>query len=212
MSRILICSTDVFPREALAAVLKELRVANEIVEADSPDAVSESDSPFSAVILDEPTPEQKERAIEKTGRTDVFVLTGAPRGGDDANVFVKPFRLSAFVGALIGAVSRFEQSDNAAVTIGRLKFNPNLKTITFDRQTVSLTDKEAALLDILRRTDAAVPKETLLRDVWGYNDAVTTHTLETHIYRLRQKLENTGLSFAADGEEGYRLIIGEQPA
>ena len=206
MSRILICSTDVFPRKALVRALTEAGIAQDIVETDSIDEVSDA-SDVSALILDEPSSEQCRRASEIAPRVPVFILSDLPRTDEEAVVFVKPFGPSAFIGALIGAVSRFEQSDDAAVFIGRAKFNPHKKTLTFEQETVTLTDKESALLDLLRRADAPVPKETLLRDVWGYNDAVATHTLETHIYRLRQKLENTGLSFVADAEEGYRLII-----
>lgn len=211
MGRILLCSTDVAPRTALAAALKEAGVAQEIAEASSFDDAGAED--FSAVVLDEPSPDQFERAARTAGEAPVFVLTGGAREYGGAAVFVKPFRFSAFLGTLIGALARFEQSESAAVPLGDWKFNPRQKTLTKNGETtIDLTDKETALLDLLRRAGAPVAKETLLRDVWGYGDGITTHTLETHIYRLRQKLENTGLSFFADGEEGYRLITGENPS
>ena len=55
---------------------------------------------------------------------------------------------------------------------------------------MKLTEKETAILAFLHRTrQRAVPRQELLREVWGYNPAVTTHTLETHVYRLRRKIE-----------------------
>ena len=55
---------------------------------------------------------------------------------------------------------------------------------------LQLTDKEAAILRYLYRAGGkTVLRQVLLNEVWGYNSAMTTHTLETHIYRLRQKIE-----------------------
>ena len=108
--------------------------------------------------------------------------------------------------AIIAAAARFEQSDDSAVTIGLWKFSSAGRVLTFDNQEIRLTEKEAALLDYLRRKDAPVDRDTLLRDIWGYGEGISTHTLETHIYRLRQKLDNTGLTFTAGGTDGYKLV------
>jgi DNA-binding response OmpR family regulator len=74
---------------------------------------------------------------------------------------------------------------------------------------VRLTEKETAILRYLYRAGAkAVGRDELLQEVWGYNAGVTTHTLETHIYRLRQKIEkdpaNASLLVTQDG--GYKLV------
>ena len=72
-----------------------------------------------------------------------------------------------------------------------------------------LTEKETAILKfLLRAGDEPVSRDVLLNDVWGYHADVTTHTLETHIYRLRQKIEadpaNAQLLVTEGG--GYRLM------
>ena len=68
--------------------------------------------------------------------------------------------------------------------------------------------KEAAIIKFLYRAgDSVVSRDTLLEEVWGYNSGVTTHTLETHVYRLRQKIEkdpaNAQILITDSG--GYRL-------
>jgi len=72
-----------------------------------------------------------------------------------------------------------------------------------------LTEKEAAILRFLHRADRqVVSREVLLKDVWGYNANVTTHTLETHIYRLRQKIETdpTDARLLVTDAGGYKLL------
>ena len=73
---------------------------------------------------------------------------------------------------------------------------------------IHLTEKETAILRYLYRAGETVPRETLLQEVWGYNSGVTTHTLETHIYRLRQKIEKDAAAPAILVTEagGYKLV------
>jgi DNA-binding response OmpR family regulator len=75
---------------------------------------------------------------------------------------------------------------------------------------VRLTEKETSILRYLYRAgQRPVPRETLLQEVWGYNSGVTTHTLETHIYRLRQKIENDAAAPAILVTEAgrYKLVL-----
>ena len=77
------------------------------------------------------------------------------------------------------------------------------------RKRVRLTEKETNILKFLYRAQSGVvARDVLLHEVWGYNAGVTTHTLETHIYRLRQKIEpdpsNARLLVTESG--GYRLV------
>src|SRR3546814_8052990 len=71
-------------------------------------------------------------------------------------------------------------------------FRPSAKLLTHgeSKKKVRLTEKETSILKYLYRSgDAVVGRDKLLGEVWGYNAGVTTHTLETHVYRLRQKIE-----------------------
>jgi DNA-binding response OmpR family regulator len=107
-------------------------------------------------------------------------------------------------------IRQHERSDDAIFTIGPYTFQPSAKLLV-DNETnkkVRLTDKETAILKYLYRSgDRVVGRDVLLDEVWGYNAGVTTHTLETHVYRLRQKIErdpsNARILLTEPG--GYRL-------
>ena len=104
-----------------------------------------------------------------------------------------------------------EQSEDAVFTIGPYTFQPSGKLLLEEatQKKVRLTAKETSILKYLFRSgDRPVNRDTLLGEVWGYNAGVTTHTLETHVYRLRQKIEldpsNAEILVTEPG--GYRLV------
>ena len=103
-----------------------------------------------------------------------------------------------------------ESSEEALFRIGPYTFQPGAKHLIGEKgNKLRLTEKETAILRFLYRAgQAVISREVLLREVWGYNANVTTHTLETHIYRLRQKIERdpakAQLLVTATG--GYKLI------
>lgn len=160
------------------------------------------------------------RAMRRTGvKTPIIMLTGSDSEADTilglesgANDYVtKPFRFGVLLARVRAHLRQHEQSENAVFTIGRFIFRPASKLL-FDEeknQKVRLTEKETAILKYMYRAgDKVVGRDQLLNEVWGYNADVTTHTLETHIYRLRQKIEeepsNAEILVTASG--GYRLV------
>jgi DNA-binding response OmpR family regulator len=123
---------------------------------------------------------------------------------------VKPFRSAELLARLRAQLRLFEDSEDATFSIGPYVFRPAARLLQDParKSRIRLTDKEKGLLKVLYRAGARpVPRQKLLQEVWGYNPAVTTHTLETHIYRLRQKIEpdpdNCRLLVTRDG--GYQL-------
>lgn len=150
-------------------------------------------------------------------RVPVIMLTGRSGENDTvdgldagANDYVtKPFSFSVLLARVRAQLRSFEQTEDATFEIGPYEFRPSTKTLrTREGKRVRLTEKETEILKFLYRAGGkAVARETLLSEVWGYNAAVTTHTLETHIYRLRQKVEpdpsNARLLLTDPG--GYRL-------
>lgn len=126
---------------------------------------------------------------------------GLAAGASDA--IQRPFRLAALLARLHAHLRSHDQNEDAGFAIGPYRFHPHAKSLTGPRKKIRLTEKETNILLFLQRTGGIVPRETLLHEVWGYNPAVTTHTLETHIYRLRRKI---GPEILVTEEGGYRLV------
>ena len=140
------------------------------------------------------------RLLRKDGvRTPVVMLTGADTDADTvlgldagANDYVtKPFRFAVLLARIRAHLRSHEQSEDAIFRIGPYEFRPANKVLVSGAgKKVRLTEKETNILKYLYRSGAhPVSREELLTEVWGYNAGVTTHTLETHVYRLRQKIE-----------------------
>ena len=140
------------------------------------------------------------RLLRKDGvSTPVIMLTAQSADADailgldaGANDYVtKPFRFAVLLARIRAHLRSHEQSEDAVFSIGPYEFRPAAKVLMDAKgRKVRLTEKETNILKYLYRAGAKpVSREELLTEVWGYNAGVTTHTLETHIYRLRQKIE-----------------------
>ena len=178
---------------------------------------------FDAMILDVGLPDGDGRdlcaKLRRNGlKLPIIILTGSDDEMDvvrgleaGANDYVaKPFRLAELFARLRAQLRMFENSEDAVFSIGPYTFRPSAKLLQEPQRNrrIRLTEKEAAILKFLYRAGTKpVARQVLLNEVWGYNAAVTTHTLETHIYRLRQKIEpdptNARLLVTEGG--GYRL-------
>ena len=158
------------------------------------------------------------RLLRKDGvSTPVIMLTAQDSDADTvlgldagANDYVtKPFRFAVLLARIRAHLRSHEQSEDAVFQIGPYEFRPAAKVLMDAKgRKVRLTEKETNILKYLYRAGAKpVSREELLTEVWGYNAGVTTHTLETHIYRLRQKIEpEPGLArLLLTDSGGYRL-------
>ncbi len=175
------------------------------------------------MILDVGLPDMDGRETVKILRdkgfaSPILMLTGHDSDSDEilglesgANDYVtKPFRFSVLLARIRAALRQHDQSEDVVFSLGPYMFHPAAKTLeATEGNKIRLTDKETSILKYLYRQGAkTISRDVLLQEVWGYNNRVTTHTLETHIYRLRQKIErdpsNARLLITEEG--GYRLV------
>lgn len=181
-------------------------------EAEAP--IAEAAGRADAILLDAAAPPGEAhwaprlRAAAR-GRP-VVVLGGlaAPPSDGVSERLPKPVRLPELVARLRALLAAYEASPEAEIALGGFAFHPAAKLMRrADGARIRLTEKEAAILLYLHRAgERPVPREELLGEVWGYSSAVTTHTLETHIYRLRRKIEGGGGErILLTDEGGYRL-------
>lgn len=175
------------------------------------------------MLLDVGLPDMDGREAVKILRREGFkspiiMLTGQDSDSDEilglesgANDYVtKPFRFSVLLARVRAALRQHDQSEDVVFTIGHYSFQPAAKLLEgADGGKVRLTDKETSILKYLyRQGPKTITRDVLLKEVWGYNNRVTTHTLETHIYRLRQKIERdpSNARLLVTEEGGYRLV------
>jgi len=222
--RILIVEDDAELREALVEQLA-LHEEFEAVAAENgtKGVQAAKTGQIDLVIMDVGLPDidgrEAVRMLRKGGfKAPILLLTGHDTDSDTilglesgANDYVtKPFRFAVLLARIRAQLRQHEASEDAVFTIGPFTFRPSSKLLLNARgNKVRLTEKETAILRFLYRAgQKPVTRETLLQEVWGYNSGVTTHTLETHIYRLRQKVERdaTTPTILVTETGGYKLV------
>lgn len=224
LKKILLVDDDEDLRAALAEQLLSTEDFDVFEAGDGHDTVEKVKAAiYDLVILDVGLPDTDGRELcrklRKLGvKCPVIMLTGHDSDADTilgldagANDYVtKPFKFPVLLARIRAQLRTHEQSEDAIFQLGPYTFKPAMKMlIDAKEKKIRLTEKETNILKFLyRATEGVVPRDVLLHEVWGYNAGVTTHTLETHIYRLRQKIEpdpsNARLLVTESG--GYRLV------
>ncbi|MEI2805713.1 response regulator transcription factor [Albidovulum sp.] len=224
VKKILLVDDDEDLREALAEQLVSTEDFDVFEAANGAEGIERVKAGvYDLIILDVGLPDTDGRELCKKMRkqgvkSPILMLTGHDGDADTilgldagANDYVtKPFKFPVLLARLRAQLRTHEQSEDAIFQLGPYTFKPAMKLLIDERdRKIRLTEKETNILKFLyRATEGVVPRDVLLHEVWGYNAGVTTHTLETHIYRLRQKIEpdpsNARLLVTESG--GYRLV------
>ena len=224
--RILLVDDDALLRETLAdqfAHHDEFALEIAPTAAEAIEKVR-AEAHLDLVLLDVGLPDMDGRdacmVMRKNGfKSPIIMLTGADTDADailglnaGANDYVtKPFKFAVLLARVRAHLRSHEQNEDAVFRIGPYEFRPSVKMlVTAQDRKIRLTEKETSILKFLYRAGGRpVTRDVLLDEVWGYNSGVTTHTLETHVYRLRQKIEpdpaQATLLLTEGG--GYRLAL-----
>ncbi|MFA5040368.1 MAG: winged helix-turn-helix domain-containing protein [Bdellovibrionales bacterium] len=204
---------DISLREAVVEQIKAAQLGDpRIIDSSLAALKQENEEKPNIVIVDSfETDEKTEaliRALNNNPGNPTIVLLG---GTDDiegvTETLSKPLRL----GHLVARIKYFLETAPllrvAAVMFGPYRLEPQNRRIlrNGEPEPIRLTEKETALLIYLARNKTPVTRKDVLADVWGYDEQIDTHTLETHIYQLRRKLDKDGENWLVNEAGTYRL-------
>lgn len=196
MKTIKIIASDV-----IYAVIKDyLATGYECVQGDAGDV--------HAIIIDEDHHTQIRPQHNQHPKAPIIMLVGKNTTHLDVPSFVKvlekPVRLHRLQDLL-------ESLALVVIMVGPFRIYPKTRQMVYGKtdEKIPLTEKEIEIILFLRhRAGEVISREDLLAGIWRYNNDITTHTLETHIYRLRKKLETYGIKdFLVTKGSGYSLDL-----
>lgn len=168
------------------------------------DAEIVTDSP-DVIIYDGNIATAQSIRADHTSVPIVYLIEDSDDKGDELNICLqKPLRLMRLFDVVRSANNKLDGSEAGCLTFNDYRLYPNKREIVdlVSGNVFKLTEKEVGIIKYLyRKAPEFVSKNDLQTNVWQYNEEVTTHTIETHIYRLRQKVEQ---------ENGRRLIITDK--
>ncbi len=203
-TRILLAESDSVLRASLAEQLQH--EGYDVVAArtaeDAAHAVRGGSFAFAIIGLDDGV--GVAAALRAAGLSAPLLLLGESTTQES---LAKPFRFSALLARMHALLTHHAASGDTAVRIGPYTFHPSAKLLQAGGRKVRLTEKETNILKFLHANAGTVPRDILLHEVWCYGPTVATHTLETHIYRLRKKIEQdpTRAQILLTEGGGYRL-------
>jgi len=123
------------------------------------------------------------------------------------DIIVLPIRLSELNSIVENSVIRKNFNKNSSILIKQYKLDKNEKKLIKDAKYILLTEKEIQLLELFLDNKKPISKNKILKEVWKYSTEADTHTVETHIYRLRKKIKSkfSDDSFILNDKNGYLL-------
>ncbi|MEO8300389.1 MAG: response regulator transcription factor [Rhizomicrobium sp.] len=205
-TRILLAESDDVLRASLAEQL-ELEGYDVVAAGNGEEACAAARETMNFAVIGLGDGEQLAARLREQGLSCPVLLLTDGETETTLESLARPFRISALLARLHALNTHHAPADDAAVRIGPYTFHPSAKLLQADGRKVRLTEKETNILKFLHASSGTVPRDILLHEVWGYSPAVATHTLETHIYRLRKKIEqdpaNAQILLTEGG--GYRL-------
>ena len=101
-----------------------------------------------------------------------------------------PLNVIQFNRAIIDLAQKHKFDKNSLVKIKGYILNKNTRFLKLKEESIKITEKEMYFIEELNNSPEPLTKDYILKNIWGYSSEADTHTVETHIYRLRQKIQN----------------------
>ena len=142
-------------------------------------------------------------------KQNLVVISGDNKKGIENELKIQEFPID--IQKLIEIINiqflknKFNQQNN--VKTGRYSINLNSRVMQFEKKSLQLTEKEMKIISFLNNSEGPVTINKLQSEVWGYKSKLETHTVETHVYRLRKKVEKkfNDKSFIISLKNGYKI-------
>ena len=119
-----------------------------------------------------------------------------------------PVNLNAFIENVSIAFLKQEYSSNSRISVGNYELDLNSRVLSFNKKNLDLTEMEANLILFLKKSNEPETVKNLQKKVWGHMPDLETHTVETHVYRLRKKIKDKfqDNNFIKSFRNGYQII------
>ena len=152
--------------------------------------------------------ETVKKILQESQQIKILVSNNTVKRKDYFNdVIPLPLRLSELNSIVENLVAKKKFNKNSSILLKEYKLNKNEKRLVKDKNYISLTEKEIQLLELLLLNKKPISKNKILEEVWKYSASADTHTVETHIYRLRKKIKSKfkDENFILNNKSGYLL-------
>ena len=155
---------------------------------------------------------EKERELEKLEKdnlSDYLVIAKKKLSNLKKQVIIdkSPININDFIQTLNINFLKSKFIEQSKIDLGRYNLDLNSRILNQNEKELELTEKESSILIFLKQSKDPVKIDQLQEKVWGYNSELETHTVETHVYRLRKKINDkfNDNEFIISDKKGYFL-------
>ena len=149
-----------------------------------------------------------EKLLKDSKKIKILVSNKSDKKKDQFNEIISlPLKISDLNQIVENAVTKKYFNKNSSILIKQYKLDKNEKKLIKDKNYILLTEKEIQLLELFLDNKKPISKNIILKEVWKYSTSADTHTVETHIYRLRKKIKSkfSDENFILNNKDGYLL-------
>ena len=149
-----------------------------------------------------------EKLLKGSKKIKILVSNKSDKKKDQFNEIISlPLKISDLNQIVENAVTKKNFNKNSSILIKQYKLDKNEKKLIKNKNYILLTEKEIQLLELFLDNKKPISKNIILKEVWKYSTSADTHTVETHIYRLRKKIKSkfSDENFILNNKDGYLL-------